>query len=250
MQLPISYRIKEQQLWLSAERCVFWEEESALIVSDLHLGKTGHFRKSGIGVPQTILQEDLHRLVSQIQYFRPRQLLVVGDLFHSRENKELELFKRWRGSFPDLAIRLILGNHDILAESWYGEAGIGLSRDRLAIGGFSFIHDIAGLEGGRALNKAEIEATKNEPAGIAPARDEPAYYFSGHLHPGVLLSGAGRQNLRLPCFYFGEEYAVLPAFSRFTGTASIRPRAHEHVFAILPPGSGGPGNGGSLVRIQ
>ena len=30
---------------------MFWEEEKALIVSDLHFGKTGHFRKSGIAVP-------------------------------------------------------------------------------------------------------------------------------------------------------------------------------------------------------
>ena len=63
MVLPFSYRIKGQQLWLSADRCIFWEEEKALIVSDLHFGKTGHFRKSGIAIPPSVYKEDLQRLV-------------------------------------------------------------------------------------------------------------------------------------------------------------------------------------------
>ncbi len=64
-------------------RCLYWEEERSLILSDLHFGKTGHFRKAGIAVPQSVYREDLLRLLSLIQYFQPRQLLVVGDLFHS-----------------------------------------------------------------------------------------------------------------------------------------------------------------------
>ena len=113
------HRIKGQQLWLSPDRCIFWEDQRSLIVSDLHFGKTGHFRKAGIAVPQSVYREDLLRLLCQIQYFQPRQLLVVGDLFHSRENKELALFQKWREDFPDLGIRLIEGNHDILHEDWY-----------------------------------------------------------------------------------------------------------------------------------
>src|SRR6202000_326423 len=93
-------------------------------LSDLHFGKTGHFRKAGIAVPQSVYREDLLRLLRQIQYFQPRQLLVVGDLFHSRENKELALFLKWREDFPDLNIHLIEGNHDILHEGWYKKAGI------------------------------------------------------------------------------------------------------------------------------
>jgi metallophosphoesterase superfamily enzyme len=54
-----------------------------LIVSDLHFGKTGHFRKSGIAVPQSVYKKDLQRLFHQVQYFQPRKLIVVGDLFHS-----------------------------------------------------------------------------------------------------------------------------------------------------------------------
>jgi len=47
----------------------------------------------------------------------------------------------------------------------------------------------------------------------------------------VALGGNGRA-LTLPCFYFGRDYALLPAFGEFTGTAVVRPRAGERVFVL------------------
>jgi uncharacterized protein len=227
MQPAIPYRLRGQQLWLSPHRCLFWEEERSLILSDLHFGKTGHFRKAGIPVPQSVYREDLLRLLSLIQYFQPKQLLIVGDLFHSRENKELDLFLRWRDDFPDLRFRLVMGNHDILRADWYLKAGIEVSEDVLRIGVFAFIHDIG-----------DLKETEDRP-----------YYFSGHLHPGIRISGMGRQSLQFPCFYFGGEYAVLPAFGRFTGTVSIDPGAASNVFAILPPTGGERGWDGRAARL-
>jgi len=226
MQPAFPYRIKGQQLWLSPDRCIFWEEERSLIVSDLHFGKTGHFRKAGIAVPQSVYREDLLRLLCQIQYFQPKQLLVVGDLFHSRENKELALFQKWREDFPDLGIRLIEGNHDILHEEWYKRAGIDVSRGHLCVGPFGFIHDIT--EGNFDTGVA---------AGGAGETPRP-YYFSGHIHPGIRISGMGKQSLQFPCFYFGADFAVLPAFGKFTGTVAIDPLPDSNVFAILPPATG------------
>ncbi len=222
MQPAFPYRIREQQLWLSPDRCIYWEEEQSLIVSDLHFGKTGHFRKAGIAVPQSVYKEDLLRLLCQVQYFRPRQLLVVGDLFHSRENKELSLFLKWREDFPDLGIHLIQGNHDILHESWYAKAGIGLSRETLSVGPFSFVHDINDIGGDAGGIDGHAASGKG------------AYYFSGHIHPGIRIRGMGKQSLQFPCYYFGSDYAVLPAFGRFTGTVSIAPAPEDNVFAILP----------------
>jgi uncharacterized protein len=210
MQAPVSYKLLEQQLWLSADRCIFWEEEKALILSDLHFGKTGHFRKSGIPVPQSVYKEDLQRLVHQLQYFQPKQLLVVGDLFHSRENKELDWFRKWRDDFSALHIHLIRGNHDILHDQWYRQAGIHVTEEELQINGFRFRHD---------------------PETQAPVQT--SYLFSGHIHPGICIRGQARQSLSFPCFYFAEAYCVLPAFSRFTGFAMVRPEEHENVFAII-----------------
>lgn len=213
MQPPVSYKLRQQQLWLSPDRCIFWEEEKALIVSDLHFGKTGHFRKWGIPVPQTVYKNDLQRLVTQLQYFQPHQLIVVGDLFHSHENKELDLFRKWRQDFPGITIHLVKGNHDILHDQWYREADIHTTDELLDPNNrFGFLHD---LTDDRFINQQQ------------------AYYFSGHLHPGIRVNGLGKQSLCFPCFYFSKDFCVLPAFSQFTGLAMIRPDDDESVFAIV-----------------
>jgi uncharacterized protein len=220
VQTPVPHKIFNQQFWLTIDRAMFWEEEKALIVSDLHFGKTGHFRKSGIGVPANIYTEDLQRLVVQIQHFQPRQLIIVGDMFHSHANRELELFLKWRTDLSGIKMHLVLGNHDILKEDWYAKAGIDLSRQTLSVRRFHFIHDITDL--------LPASTTINLSSGV-----DHLYSFSGHIHPGVRIQGAGRQSLSFPCFYFGKKYAVLPAFSRFTGVAMIKPEKDESVFAIV-----------------
>jgi DNA ligase-associated metallophosphoesterase len=209
---PYKFILCDQTLWLSPERCIFWEEERALILSDLHFGKTGHFRKSGIGVPQNVFKEDLQRLFAQIQFFKPTQLLIVGDMFHSHANKEMDMFLKWRNDMPGLLFRLIRGNHDILAKKFYKEANIEVTNQKLSVNNFCFTHD--------------INETCEEEAGNTN------FTFSGHVHPGIYMNGIGRQSLHFPCFYFTKDHAILPAFSKFTGTYKIKPKATDKVFVI------------------
>jgi uncharacterized protein len=216
MHAPILHKLRGQNLWLSAQRSIFWEEQKALIVSDLHFGKTGHFRKSGIPVPQGVYKEDLQRLVNLLHYFKPEKLLVVGDFFHSHANMELDWFKKWRDDFSSLQIVLIRGNHDILKGTWYREARIEVIENELELFPFIFTHE-------RCEDHADL------------------YTFCGHIHPGIYLQGLGKQALRLPCFYFGANHCILPAFSKFTGTALIEPEPQENVFAIVD---------NSLVQMQ
>ena len=195
---------------LSADRCIFWEDKKTLILSDVHLGKTGHFRKSGIAIPQAIFKEDMQRLVTQLQIFKPQQVIIIGDMFHSESNKEHDFFLKWRQDFSSLPIHLVKGNHDILKEAWYRLAGITIHTCELSIDNFVFVHDVT-------------DCTK----------PEKGYIFSGHIHPSITVRGLGKQALKFPCFYFGKQYAVLPAFSKFTGTYSIEPKAGESVFALV-----------------
>ncbi len=211
MSVSVLHIIKENKFWLHPHRCLFWEEESAIILSDLHLGKTGHFRKSGIAVPQNIYKEDLQRLVDIIQLFKPKKLIVTGDFFHSTANKELELFSKWRADFRTTEIHLIKGNHDILKAKWYADTNIILHDNHLNINGFCFTHD---------ADDADCEHTTD-------------YYFTGHIHPGVSIAGLGKQNLSFPCFHFTPKFAVLPAFSRFTGLAQIKKHKQNTVYAIV-----------------
>lgn len=211
MHAPILHKIFDEHFWLSAARTVYWESERALIVSDLHFGKTGHFRKSGIAVPQNIFKEDLQRLLAQIQHYQATQLIVVGDMFHSTANKEMELFTRWRNDIASVVIHLVRGNHDILKADWYRSVNITLHPHQYSVGEFCFTHDIS---------DSDCDTSSS-------------FFFSGHIHPGVVLNGLGRQNLRFPCFYFNHRFAVLPAFSRFTGLAPVSIKKGDAVYAIV-----------------
>ena len=216
MEAPTLHKIQGETLWLSAQRSIYWEEQKAIIISDLHFGKTGHFRKSGIAVPSSVYKEDLQRLVSLLDFFKPEQLIVVGDFFHSHANTELDWFRKWREDLSSLKILLIRGNHDILKDGWYKETGIDLIQNKLQIDPFLFIHDHC-------------------------EEQDDVYSFCGHLHPGVFLQGLGKQSLRFPCFYFTRKHCILPAFSRFTGMALIEAKPNETVFAIVE---------NKLIRIQ
>lgn len=202
----VIYHHQEQTWHLSAQRAIFWKEEQALIVSDLHLGKSAHFRKSGIAVPANIGQDDLFRLQRLITVYNPSQIIIVGDMFHSEENNEVPYFKLWRQQFAHIRFKLVKGNHDILSPAAYHSMNVEVYDD-LCIRDIHFVHE--------------------------PCADNTAgYTFSGHLHPGIMVAGAGRQHLRLPCFYFGRNCSILPAFGRFTGLAMLRPEEDEAVFVI------------------
>ncbi len=205
----LPHTLLDQQFLISSERVLFWEEEKTLITADLHIGKSGHFRRSGIGIPQSVYREDLQRLLTQILFFKAERLIIVGDLSHSQANLEMELFRKWRADFASLPIHLARGNHDILEESWYRELNIEVHDEPYRLGPFVFTHD-----------PADNVAGDN-------------YSFSGHVHPAVQFRGKGKQALRFPCFYFGKKQAILPAFSRFTGTYLIEPGKEEKAFAIV-----------------
>ena len=210
---PVYHDINGDTFWLLPERAVYWEQQNSLIIADLHLGKTGHFRKSGIAVPQAVYKEDLQRLFALIQYHKPEQLIIVGDMFHSRENKEMDFFTRWRNDLFQLNIELVKGNHDILHNDWYSQNSIKLNSSRLRVGSFSFVHDPA---------EAAISET-----------EEMLYCFSGHVHPGIRISSGSRQSLSFPCFHFSGGGAVLPAFSQFTGYVIIKPKKQDADYAIV-----------------
>lgn len=212
MQQIFPHTILDHQFLLSADKCIYWEKQKTLLLSDLHFGKTGHFRKAGIAVPQAVFKEDIQRFVALIQTFKPERVVVIGDMFHSKDNKEHALFIKWRNDFEQLQIQLVKGNHDILHEDWYRNAAIDIIHNRLDDGPFSFVHDIAD---------------------ISMSEEDNRYFFSGHIHPGFSITGMGKQSLHLPCFYFAKQYAVLPAFGKFTGTHPIKPKRGETVFAVM-----------------
>ncbi|SNT26380.1 putative phosphoesterase [Ekhidna lutea] len=193
--------IAEEEIILLPEKGLFWEKEKLLVVSDLHLGKAGHFRKHGIPVSKKIHFTDFQILESMIQRVKPERVILLGDLFHSAENNEWDDFLRFLELYKFIDFILVEGNHDILTE--YPPT---LTRTlKLELHPFSFTHI-------------------KEPSDM--------YNISGHIHPGVSIRGKGRQSITMPCFYFAKDYGVLPAFGQFTGIKKIRPKKEDRVYGI------------------
>ncbi|HRH69175.1 MAG TPA: ligase-associated DNA damage response endonuclease PdeM [Flavobacteriales bacterium] len=202
--LPAEMDIAGERLLLHPHRAIYWERMHWLIVSDLHLGKAAHFRKAGMALPEGHDGTTLARLDALLQVFTPERLLILGDLFHSDHNNNWDLFTRW-ASNKHSHLHLVKGNHDILADQRYADAGLQVCHDTLEEGPFVFTHD--------------------------PVERPGCYVIGGHIHPGVVLSGQGRQHLRLPCFAFGPHIGLLPAFGTSTGTFNIQPDATHRIYA-------------------
>ena len=193
--------IHGERLVLLPERAILWESKKILIVSDLHLGKAGHFRKHGIPISRRIHLTDLQILESLILNHNPVEIILLGDLFHSFENNEWQDFLMFIRVHESVNFTLIEGNHDILDE--YPSAI--KCTTLLEIPPFSFTH----------------------------IKEESAYFnLSGHIHPGVSVRGRGRQKIVMPCFYFTEKYGLLPAFGQFTGLKKVKPGSEDQVFGI------------------
>ena len=196
--------IKNQNFILHPFGVVFWLEKSTLIISDVHLGKVSHFRKYGAAVPQKAIQKNFELLDEVVAFFKPTAILFLGDLFHSSINKEWNLFKKWIAHTP-IKIILVTGNHDIISPVKYEELNIEILPE-LIIGNFLFTHH--------------------------PEIRDDLYNFSGHIHPCVNLKGAGKQSLRLPCFFKSEYQMILPAFGEFTGTYTLTPTKNDEIYVI------------------
>jgi len=201
--------IRNQKLALLPQKALFWPDKKYLILSDLHLGKTGHFRKSGIAAPGKANLKNIERLSSLVNDIQPKKILFLGDLFHSSANREWFQFEEWRKTFPELSILLVTGNHDQLHSSFYQSADIEVI-DRLELENFLFVHDASDLQ-----------------------KSSDTTIISGHIHPGVKLKGKGKQKLRLPCYSISDHQIILPAFGEFTGLHIIQPDENRKIFLIV-----------------
>ena len=202
-----SVKVKEQTFLLHPLKAVYWVEEKALLLADFHLGKASHFRKNGIAVPQQVTYSNYAKFNRLLKAFPLERVIFLGDLFHSDHNEEWEKFGALIRGYNQFNFSLISGNHDIMARKEYEKFNITVFDEPYTIGPLLLSHH--------------------------PMDEVPATYYNlaGHVHPSIRLRGKARQSLRLPCFYFSDYNGLLPAFGKFTGTAIIRPKKTDQVFA-------------------
>jgi len=211
---PARVMLKGERVQSLPNKALYWVERKMLVVSDVHLGKAGHFRKHGIAVPGNIHAYDLQHLSHLLSAYEVKDLVFLGDLFHSDANAEWRIFSDWAVSVHGTKLTLVMGNHDILSASEYRRCGLHVA-DRLEIKPFSLTH------------QEEL--------------DDDYYNISGHIHPAIKLRGAAKQGLKLPCFYFRPNQAYMPAFGNFTGLYTLRKRKEDKVFVV---------SGDRVIRVK
>jgi len=197
---------KEEVFQLSPQKYAFWEKEKIIFLADCHFGKVAHFRKSGIGVPSHAGMETFTKIHQILLEMRPLRLVILGDIFHSDYNIDFDRFGLWRKQFPDIIFDLVLGNHDKAGFSHLHTLGLNIFHE-LIIGPFHCTHE------------PNFHSKKG-------------FNLCGHIHPGVSLFGSGRQHLKVPCFWKGENHLCFPSFGAFTGCVGVKSNKQDQLFAI------------------
>ena len=201
---------------LLPERALWWPRARTLVLADPHFGKDASFRAAGIPVPAAATQHTLQRLHNLMQAWPVRELIVLGDFFHSAHSKNsstLIALRQWytgqRQFEPEFRWHLVPGNHDQHAGLPPSELGLELHPDPWFFAPWVFSH--------------------------APTRHLKGFTLSGHLHPIVKLKMRKIDSVRLHCFWLQDCGLVLPAFGEFTGGAEIAYSdlgAQDQLFAI------------------
>ena len=205
--LPIE--LEHTELWLLAEKAIYWPEQQALLVADIHFGKAAAYRRLGQPVPHGTTADNLARLDALLARYACKRLIFLGDFLHAPESRApgtLAQLAAWRSDHPALEITLIRGNHDRRAGDPPPELGISVVAEPLLLGPFALQHE--------------------------PTPHPERHVLAGHLHPAFRLRGRGRQSLRLPCFCIGEQISLLPAFGSFTGMHEVSAEPGRRLFVI------------------
>lgn len=202
----LTVNIAGEELTLLPERALLWQEQSTLLISDVHLGKIDHFRKNGLPIPGHASLNNYERLDHLLTSLDINRVVFLGDLFHSVKNSDWEVCKAFLSGYPKITFSLVIGNHDIIDIKELESTFECVHKESLFMGPYALSH--------------EPEIHKNY------------YNICGHIHPGHRLKKNRQPAMRLPCYWFREQGCILPAFGSFTGMHTINPSIQDLIFVI------------------
>ena len=237
-ELPGGGGAAASRLLLLPCKAAYAPDPGLLLVADAHIGKAVSFRRLGVPVPAGSTLDALHRLDALIHATGARGIVFLGDFLHSARAHApgtMAAVADWRARHAGLDLTLVRGNHDQHAGDPPVALGMRCIDGPLRCGPWALAHHPDPVAG--------------------------AYVLAGHVHPCVVLGGRGLggrgvgwrgqggrgqggcvaaapargfDRLRLPCFHFGAQVGVLPAFGGFTGMHALPRQAGDQVFAVLP----------------
>ncbi len=191
-----------------ADGVIHWPERNTLIISDLHVGKSTHFRKNGLPLGPENFENDVGKLSAMLDSLRVEEVLLLGDVFHSTSNWEHDVFHQFLTERKEKFV-LIAGNHDRHSLKNDPTTASHFSKvvHRMPLGPFLFSHE--------------------------PIEQGDLFNFCGHLHPAFRLKGKGRQSIKARCFVLGKRQCILPAFGALNGSALVEPKQSEAEVLLL-----------------
>ena len=188
----VPFAFAAQEFALAPSRALYWAEERALLVADLHLEKASFFAKHGQMLPPYDSRETLERIADAIRVTGARRVFCLGDNFHdSAGPARLEPYAAGMLAALTRATEWvwITGNHDTKdAAASAARSAEGVAE--LAVCGLTLRHEA-------------------KPDAVGPE-------LSGHFHPKLSVSARGRSVVR-PCAVASEQRLILPAFGALTG---------------------------------
>lgn len=179
--ITCAFRYHEHAFIARPSGALFWPSQGALIVADLHLGKSGRMaRRGGALLPPFETRETLARLSAELTASGAARLICLGDSFDD-----------------DMAIAELGGERGLIEAICHQYETLWITGN----------HDPGPSNlPGRVLSEAQIAGLTLRHI-AAPGPD-----ISGHYHPKLRIAGQ-----RLPAFLIGADHLILPAFGAYTG---------------------------------
>jgi len=185
----VPFSFAGETFFAAADGALFWPDQKALLVADLHLEKASWFARLGQFLPPYDSHATLAALAEVVDRTGATRLFCLGDSFHDRFGCD-RLPASARELLTQLTTKLvwvwIVGNHDPGFSDHCG----GKLADEVEIAGIILRHE--------AL------------------REDPSPEISGHFHPKLRLHLKGRLVSRR-CFVMSATKMILPAFGSLTG---------------------------------
>jgi uncharacterized protein len=185
-----SFQFGGQQFVIAGDAALYWPDQNALLVADLHLEKGSSLAaRFGQMLPPYDSIDTLQALAVLIERFCPRTVFCLGDNYHD-DKGEARLTgaaqKLLRNLTERLDWRWIVGNHD---------------------------PGIAAIWGGELISEVQIAniALRHE-----ADPDWAGAEITGHFHPKLRIKQTGR-NISRRCFVVSRRKLIMPAFGVFTG---------------------------------
>jgi len=169
-------------------RAVYWADQRALLVADLHLEKASFYARGGQMLPPYDSRDTLERVARAIDRSGAQRVFCLGDNFHDAHGPS-RLETHAAALLAELTRRVdwvwITGNHDEK-----GAAAPGTYLPAVTVDGIRLCHEA--LPGATAAD------------------------ISGHFHPRLTVVQRGR-TIRRACVIDAGSRMVLPAFGTLTG---------------------------------